>query len=75
MADEQDKSLHQKTTDSLTTRHIEQHSDVLLRTLTTAHIEQKIGNVAPTQSQGKTGDTTSGGQPGQQQQPGAGEKK
>jgi hypothetical protein len=65
-----------RTEDSLTTRHIEQSGETLLRTFTTEHIKQKLENVAPPQNQGtpggQSGQTSSGGGPGQQQ--GAGEK-
>jgi hypothetical protein len=64
--------VRQKVTDSLTTRHIEQSSE-MLKTLTTAHIQQKLVNANPVQSQGRAAATGSGTGGGQQQ--GSGEKK
>lgn len=76
MSDEGKKTLHGRTQDSMTTRHIEQKSE-LLRTLTTAHIEQKLvqqqpENTPATQNQNNASGVSSGG--GAQQQ-GSGEKK
>jgi hypothetical protein len=76
MSDEGQKTLHGRTQDSLTTRHIEQKSE-LLRTLTTAHIEQKIvqqrpENAPSTQNQNNTSEVSSGGVA---QQNGSGDKK
>jgi hypothetical protein len=72
MSGKEQEPVRQKTNDSLTTRHVEQSTE-LLRTLTTAHIQQKLGNTNPTQNQGSAGSTGSGGGAGQQQ--GSGEKK
>lgn len=59
MADEEKKVLHRAiATDSLTTSHIEQMLDVTKRSLTIAHIQQKIENVIPAQSHGKAGSAT-----------------
>jgi hypothetical protein len=63
----------QKVNDSLTTRHIEQQSSDLLRTLTTTHIQQKIGIVTPTKKPGSAGAPPSGD--GGAQQQGSGDKK
>jgi len=76
MSDESPKTLHGRTQDSLTTRHIEQKSE-LLRTLTTAHIEQKLvqqrpENTPSTQNQNNASEVSSGGA---EQQHGTGEKK
>jgi hypothetical protein len=71
MSHKLDESVRQHVNDSLTTRHIEQSSD-LQKSLTTAHLQQKIGNKIPTQGQGSPDATTSNGT-GQQQ--GSGDKK
>jgi hypothetical protein len=67
MSRKEEESLRQRANDSLTTRHVEQSGEVLLRTLTTAHIQQKLENVIPAQSQGKPDNTTSGTGSAQQQ--------
>jgi hypothetical protein len=74
MSDKDGKSVRINTQDSLTTRHIEQSSDALLRALTTQHIQQKLENVNPVQSQGSTDNTSSGGGASGTQQ-GTGDKK
>ncbi len=71
MSHKLDESVRQHVNESLTTRHIEQSSD-LQRSLTTAHLQQKIGNMNPAQGQGSPDATTSSGT-GQQQ--GSGDKK
>jgi superfamily II DNA/RNA helicase len=68
-----EESSRHHVNDSMTTRHIEQSSD-LVRSLTTAHIQQKIENVTPTQSQVNPDAATSGSGAGQSQQ-GSGDKK
>lgn len=61
----EDKPLHGKVNDSLTTGHLD-------KALTTAHIQQKLGVPVPDQSQGAS-ETVPFGGTGQQQ--GAGDKK
>jgi hypothetical protein len=75
MSDE-GQTLHRQTQDSLTTRHIEQKSE-LLRTLTTAHIEQKLvqqrpENAPSTQNHNNASEVSSSGGA---QEHGNGEKK
>jgi hypothetical protein len=72
MSEKLDESVRQHVNDSLTTRHIEQSSD-LLRSLTTAHLQQEIGNMNPTQGQGNPDTTTTPSGTGQEQ--GSGDKK
>jgi hypothetical protein len=71
MSHKSEESLRGHAYDSLTTRHIEQSSD-LQKSLTTAHLQQKIGNTNPTQGQGSPDATTSSGTGPQQ---GSGDKK
>ena len=66
MSTEDQEPVCQKTQDSLTTRHIEQSSE-LLKKLTTAHIQQKLGAANPIRNQGKAAETGSGSGGGQQQ--------
>ena len=72
MSSKEQEPVRQKVNDSLTTRHIEQSTE-FLRTLTTAHIQQKLGNPNPIQNQGNAGSTGSGSGGGQQH--GSGDKK
>jgi hypothetical protein len=67
MSTKEQEPVRGKANDSLTTRHIEQSTE-MLRTLTTAHIQQKLGNADPIQNQGNAGATGSGAGTGQQQQ-------
>src|ERR1700722_2118775 len=75
MSDKDGKSVRKNTQDSLTTRHIEQSSDALLRTLTTEHIQQKLETVNPAQNQGKPDNTSSGSGGSSAPQQGSGAKK
>jgi hypothetical protein len=74
MPREENKSVTVRVCDSLTTRHIEQSSDTLQRTLTTHHIQQKLENLKPVQGQGNTDNASSGSGPTGNQQ-GSGDKK
>ena len=78
MSKEEPKAFHRRTEDSMTTRHIEQKTE-LLKTLTTTHIEQKLihqqqqtGNSSALQNQGNASEVSPGSGA---QQHGAGEKK
>ena len=75
MSSKEERPPHQKVTDSLTTQHREKE---LLRTMTTHHLEQKMGDLKQQNSDGNAG-ATSGGtgsqDPGPAQQSGTGEKK
>ena len=68
MSHKSDESVRQHVNDSLTTRHIERESE-LHRSLTTAHLQQKIGNTNPVQGQGSPDAATSTGT-GKQPEPG-----
>jgi hypothetical protein len=59
MSSEDEKPPRGKANDSLTTRHIEQSGETLLRTLTTTHIQQKLETVTPAQNQNNPANTTS----------------
>jgi len=71
MSEDVEKPISRQVNDSLTTRHIER-SNELLRSLTTAHLQNKIGKPVPPSSEGNSsgGAGNSGGQP-----QGSGDKK
>jgi hypothetical protein len=71
MSHKAEESVRQHVNDSLTTRHIEQSSE-LLRSLTTAHLQQKMENTNPTQGQASP-DAAKPGETGQEQD--SGDKK
>lgn len=73
MSGKEKEPVRQQMNDSLTTRHLERSSETL-KTLTTAHIQQKLGNTTPIQNEGNAGATGSGNGGTKQQGP-ADEKK